>query len=73
VNTTSFNAKILLRITLIASILVAVAGFLTDFNNTRKYGGIDLRDRVVGARVASELNRDPYFFGHSKLETNSKD
>jgi len=62
VNTTSFNAKILLRITLIASILVAVAGFLTDFNNTRKYGGIDLRDRVVGARVASELNRDPYFF-----------
>lgn len=61
-NTAPFNYKIFLQVTLIVSILIAIAGFLTDFSNTQKYGGIDLRDRVVGARVSSELKKDPYFF-----------
>lgn len=57
-----FNTQPFLRIALLISIIIALAGFLTDFHNTQKYGGIDLRDRVVGARVASELGIDPYFF-----------
>lgn len=57
-----FNTQPFLRIALLISIIIALAGFLTDFHNTQKYGGIDLRDRVVGARVASELGNDPYFF-----------
>lgn len=59
---TQINNTLLIRVALCISIVMAIAGFLTDFYNTSKYGGVDLRDRVVGARVISELKVDPYFF-----------
>ncbi|MDP3784927.1 MAG: glycosyltransferase family 87 protein [bacterium] len=42
--------------------LVGILGFIADLNFTKKYGGVDLRNRVVAARVATELNQDPYYF-----------
>ena len=48
-----------IKIILIFSIFIAMLGFLTDFENTLKYRGADLRTRVVGARFL--INRfDPY-------------
>ncbi|MEC4881463.1 MAG: hypothetical protein SAL70_08950, partial [Scytonema sp. PMC 1070.18] len=43
----------------------SLLGFLVDLKNTFEYGGIDLRNRVVGARL---LNRgmDPYYFKWSQ-------
>jgi hypothetical protein len=38
-----------------------IFSFMTDFHNTMRYGGIDLRTRVVGVRVA-QIGEDPYFF-----------
>ena len=52
--------KILTTFLIIASI-VAVMGFLVDAKNTIEYGGVDLRQRVVGARLLLE-GQDPYHF-----------
>jgi hypothetical protein len=41
--------------------LCLVFSFIPDFQNTIHYGGIDLRTRVVGTRVAL-MGKDPYFF-----------
>ncbi len=51
-----------LNILLAIAVMVGILGFITDLNFTRKYGGVDLRNRVVAARVATELNQDPYYF-----------
>ncbi len=40
---------------------VTVAGLLVDFKNTRKYGQVDLRNRVVGAR-AMIAGENPYTY-----------
>jgi hypothetical protein len=40
---------------------VALLGFLSDSEKIPKYGSVDLRARVVGARLLME-GRDPYFF-----------
>lgn len=56
----------LLKSLLVVSIIVAVAGFTADLINTNKYGGVDLRNRVVGARVLFELKEDPYSFKWSE-------
>jgi len=46
---------------LIFGIFISALGFLTDFDNTIKFAGNDLRTRVVGARLL--INQfDPYFF-----------
>jgi hypothetical protein len=50
-----------LSVLLAAAILVAALGFVEDVMNTRDYGGVDLRNRVVGARVMLE-GLDPYHF-----------
>jgi hypothetical protein len=53
--------KLLLNILLIYSILIAALGMAYDTANTLQYGAIDLRGRVVGARVFLH-EQDPYFF-----------
>ncbi|HCX72270.1 MAG TPA: hypothetical protein DHM37_00980, partial [Candidatus Cloacimonas sp.] len=50
-----------INLLLIFAVFVAVSGFLNDIKNTNVYGGIDLRNRIVGARLI-ELDKDPYFF-----------
>jgi hypothetical protein len=42
-------------------IILMLVSFSYDFQNTIRYGGIDLRTRVVGTRVFLEKG-DPYFF-----------
>ncbi len=53
--------KIILSLLLIFAILISIFGFYRDFRNTFKYGGIDLRARVVGARLLLE-GIDPYHY-----------
>ena len=53
--------NLLLNVLLISSIFFAAVGFLQDLENSANYGGIDLRNRVVGARLV-KANYDPYFF-----------
>ncbi len=52
--------KTLIFILLIYSILIAFFGIAFDTCNTIKYGGIDLRNRVVGARLLLD-GSDPYY------------
>lgn len=52
--------KYFLLILLIYSVFIAFVGISSDTFYTIKYGGIDLRNRVVGARVWLD-GRDPYF------------
>jgi hypothetical protein len=49
-----------LRVLLLAALALVAAALLIDLHLTRKYGGIDLRDKVVGARSLLE-GRSPYF------------
>ena len=46
---------------IIISIIVVIVGIIIDLLNTFKYGGIDLRNRIVGSRLLIE-GLDPYFF-----------
>ena len=46
---------------IITAVAITFVGFLVDLQSTIEYGGIDLRNRVVGARVLLE-GMDPYFF-----------
>lgn len=55
------NKSIVLTLLLTLSILLSCKGFCTDIYNTLHYGGIDLRNRVVGARLLID-GYDPYFF-----------
>ncbi|MCF7859013.1 MAG: DUF2029 domain-containing protein [Candidatus Cloacimonetes bacterium] len=57
--------KILIWILLIYSIFIAFLGISFDTFNTIKYGGVDLRNRVVGARLLLD-GRDPYFTKSAK-------
>ncbi|MDO8499678.1 MAG: glycosyltransferase 87 family protein [bacterium] len=59
-----FNSNLnpLVRIAILISIFIALAGFIADFRYTKEYGGVDLRNRVVGTRVAVELKQDPYYY-----------
>lgn len=52
---------IILKLLLILAIAITVIGFIFDLHNTLSYPGTDLRNRVVGARLALE-GIDPYFF-----------
>lgn len=51
----------LVNIVLVFAIIIALLGFVTDVKNTFKYGGMDLRNRVVGARLLTR-GLDPYHF-----------
>ncbi|MBF2074798.1 MAG: DUF2029 domain-containing protein [Synechococcales cyanobacterium C42_A2020_086] len=51
----------ILNVMLIIAIALSGLGFVADLNNTLTYGGIDLRNRVVGARLLAS-GKDPYFF-----------
>lgn len=53
--------KYYLDIILIFSITIAILGFIADFKNTYRYGGMDLRNRVIGARLLQK-GIDPYYF-----------
>ncbi len=53
--------KKIIDILLIFAIFLAASSFLFDIRNTVKYGGVDLRNRVVGARLL-KLHKDPYFY-----------
>ncbi len=55
----------LLNVVLVFTIIIAIRGFLIDFSNTYTYGGVDLRNRVVGARLMLE-GLDPYRFKWSE-------
>ena len=57
--------ELIISILLITSIFFTVVGFLQDMENSANYGGIDLRNRVIGARLI-KANYDPYFFKWSE-------
>lgn len=57
--------NLIINILLIFAVFLSVTGFLTDVSNTTKYGGVDLRNRIVGARLLKE-NLDPYFYKWQK-------
>ena len=46
---------------IIFAIFISILGFISDLANTFEFGGIDLRNRVVGARLLMN-GLDPYFF-----------
>jgi len=50
----------LTRATVLVAVLVALAGLVADLQNTVHFGGVDLRNRVVGARALA-LGLDPYY------------
>jgi uncharacterized membrane protein len=51
----------ILNIILVFAIVIATLGFFADLRNTVKYGGVDLRNRVVGTRLL-DRGLDPYFY-----------
>ncbi|MBV8882690.1 MAG: DUF2029 domain-containing protein [Chroococcidiopsidaceae cyanobacterium CP_BM_RX_35] len=51
----------LLNIFLIFAVIVSILGFVVDIENTLNYGGVDLRNRVVAARLLLD-GIDPYYF-----------
>ena len=55
------NRGRLFKILTIFALTLTFLSFVIDLRNTLTYGGIDLRTRVVGARVLLE-GLDPYFF-----------
>jgi len=55
------NKKKAIKFLFIFAAVVTVFSFLLDLHNTLNYPGTDLRNRVVGARLALQ-GIDPYFF-----------
>ncbi|MFC1898066.1 glycosyltransferase family 87 protein [Candidatus Cloacimonadota bacterium] len=55
------NNKLILNILLIFVIFLTISGFLEDIKNTFQFGGVDLRNKVVGARLLKR-DMDPYFY-----------
>lgn len=51
----------LLNVVLMISLAIALLGFWVDVRNTIQHGGVDLRNRVVGARLLIR-EMDPYHF-----------
>ena len=62
---TGIKGRSLLNVVLAFTIVIAARGFFIDFGNTCTYGGVDLRNRVVGARLMLE-GLDPYRFKWSE-------
>lgn len=59
------NIDYLLNILLVVSLVISARSFIIDMNKTMQTGGVDLRDRVVAARVLLE-GMDPYRFKWSE-------
>jgi hypothetical protein len=57
--------KIIIKLFNFATILIIIFSFSVDLGNTLQYGGVDLRTRVVGARLLTS-GQDPYFFSWEK-------
>jgi hypothetical protein len=57
--------KIIIKLFNFAAILIIIFSFFVDLGNTLQYGGVDLRTRVVGARLLTS-GQDPYFFSWEK-------
>lgn len=53
--------KYLLFMALMVTVGLSLVGLASDVSNTIKYGGVDLRNRVVGARLLLK-GLDPYHF-----------
>lgn len=60
--------KYFLSLLLIFTVIISALGFYRDFKNTFKYGGVDLRARVVGARLLLK-GIDPYHYKWSENES----
>ena len=56
---------LILSILLIFAIFISITGFFNDISNTVKFGGVDLRNRVVGARLLID-KQDPYHYKWQK-------
>jgi hypothetical protein len=54
-----------INLLLIFAVFFSIIGFFEDIKVSTIYGGIDLRNRVVGARLA-KLGKNPYFFKWDK-------
>jgi Glycosyltransferase family 87 len=52
---------------LVFALIIALLGFIIDIRNTLKFGGIDLRNRVVGARLLTK-GLDPYHFKWTPID-----
>ncbi|MBC7228949.1 MAG: DUF2029 domain-containing protein [Actinobacteria bacterium] len=59
------DTPLILAAILILAALLSAWGFIQDFRHTWEYGGVDLRNRVVGARLLWE-DLDPYYFKWSE-------
>lgn len=46
---------------LAVAIAISLLGIATDFRNTLRHGGTDLRNRIIGARLLSQ-GLDPYYY-----------
>lgn len=57
------GVALLVRLLMAAAVVMAALGFYADLRKTLSYGlaGIDLRNRIVGARLLS-AGLDPYYF-----------
>ncbi|NPV58098.1 MAG: DUF2029 domain-containing protein [Actinobacteria bacterium] len=57
--------RLIIALALAAAVGLSLWGMVEDVHNTREYGGVDLRNRVVGARLLGE-GLDPYYFKWSE-------
>lgn len=55
------NVVKILNFFLAFAIIIGIFAFYKDLRNTIRYGGIDFRNRVVGARLLN-IGLDPYYF-----------
>jgi len=51
----------ILNILLVVAVIISAFAFIHTFKDTRRFGGVDLRGRVTGARLLIE-GLDPYYF-----------
>ncbi len=52
----------ILAAALLGAIVLAIPRLYGDFKNTVTYGGVDLRNRIVGARLLDDKAGSPYFY-----------
>jgi hypothetical protein len=60
ISTKKYLSKII-NVVLVFAIIISLIGFCIDLKYTLTHGGIDLRNRVVGARLLTR-GLDPYYF-----------
>lgn len=62
--------RLIINLLKIAAIIIFISSFAIDLENTLQYGGIDLRTRVVGARLLAN-GQDPYYFSWEKGQSDT--